>query len=114
MGEQDYDIWSVSVPYMSAGDLLNLYFDSRNIPTPNRNNWKDPRTDALLAAGRGALTLEDRAKAYREAQQVVMNEHLMMPVLDVTVHEVTNKRLKGARPHMLYNSTIYKALDLSH
>jgi hypothetical protein len=35
-------------------------------------------------------------------------------VLDITTHEVTNKRLKGTRPHMLYNSTIYKALDLHY
>ena len=114
MGEQDFEIWSVSVPYMSAGDLLNLYFDSKNIPTPNRYNWNDPRTDALLSAGRRALTQDDRAKAYKEAQIHLMNEHLMMTVLDVTVHEVTNKRLKGTRPHMLYNATIYKALDLSY
>lgn len=112
MGEQDYEIWSVSVPYLSAGDLLNLYFDSKNIPTPNRYNWKDPRTDELLSAGRRALTPEDRTKAYMAAQEVVMKEHLMMTVLDITTHEVTNKRLKGTRPHMLYNSTIYKALDL--
>jgi len=114
MNEQDYEIWSVSVPYLSAGDLLNLYFDSRNIPAPNRFNWKDPRTDELLSAGRRALNAEDRAKAYMAAQEIVMNEHLMMPVLDITIHEVSNKRLKGTRPHMLYNSTIYKALDLSH
>jgi peptide/nickel transport system substrate-binding protein len=114
MGEQDYEIWSVSVPYLSAGDVLNLYFDSKNIPTPNRFNWRDPRTDELLGAGRRALTDTDRTKAYMDAQEVVMKAHLMMPVLDITVHEVTNKRLKGARPHMLYNSTIYKALDLHH
>ena len=113
MNDQDYEIWSVSVPYMSAGDLMNLYFDSANVPTPNRYNWKDPRTDALLSAGRRALTAEDRTKAYQEVQEVVMREHLMMPLLDITVHEVTNKRLKNARPHMLYNSTLYKALDLS-
>ena len=41
MAEQDYEIWSVTFPYMSAGDLLNFYFDSKNIPAPNRMNWKD-------------------------------------------------------------------------
>ncbi|XSC41835.1 ABC transporter substrate-binding protein [Bradyrhizobium sp. RDT10] len=28
MAEQDYEIWSVTVPYLSAGDLMNIYFDS--------------------------------------------------------------------------------------
>ncbi len=114
MNEQDYEVWSVTVPYMSAGDLMNLYFDSRNIPAPNRMNWKDPRTDELLAAGRMALTPADRTKNYQEVQELVMSQHLWMPVLEVTIHQITNKRLKNTRPHMLYNSTIYKALDFSY
>ena len=55
MAEQDYEIWSVTVPYLSAGDLMNIYFDSANIPTPNRMNWKDAETDEWLKLGRSAL-----------------------------------------------------------
>ncbi len=113
MGEQDYEIWTVTVPYMSAGDLMSLYFDSHNIPTPNRMNWKDPRTDQLLAAGKAALTPDDRAKAFQAVQELVTNEHLWMPVLNINMYMVTSKRLKGARPHMLYQNTFYKGLDLS-
>ena len=64
MAEQDYEIWSVTVPYLSAGDLMNIYFDSKNIPTPNRMNWKDAETDEWLKLGRAALTEADRAKYY--------------------------------------------------
>ena len=71
MAEQDYEIWSVTVPYLSAGDLMNIYFDSRNIPTPNRMNWKDPETDDWLKQGRSALTEADRAKYYALVQQKV-------------------------------------------
>ena len=53
MSEQDYDLWTVTFPYMSAGDLLNFYFDSKNIPAPNRMNWNDPQTDELLQQGQG-------------------------------------------------------------
>lgn len=113
MGEQDYEIWTVTVPYMSAGDLMSLYFDSRNIPTPNRMNWNDPRTDELLAAGKAALQPLDRAKHFQAVQDLVMGEHLWMPVLNINMHMVTSKRLKGARPHMLYQNTFYKGLDLS-
>lgn len=113
MAEQDYELWSVTVPYMSAGDLMSLYFDSRNTPTPNRMNWKDPRTDELLAAGKAALTAEDRAKNFQAVQELVMKEHLWIPVLNINMHMVTSKRLKGARPHMLYQNTFYKGLDLS-
>ena len=41
MAKQDYELWTVTFPYMSAGDLLNFYFDSKNMPAPNRMNWND-------------------------------------------------------------------------
>ncbi len=113
MAEQDYEIWSVTVPYLSAGDLMNIYFDSRNIPTPNRMNWKDAETDQWLALGRTSLTSADRAKYYGLVQERAMTEHLWMPVLNVNLYLVTSKKLKGARPHMLYANTFYKGLDLS-
>jgi peptide/nickel transport system substrate-binding protein len=113
MAEQDYEIWSVTVPYLSAGDLMNIYFDSKNIPTPNRMNWKDAETDEWLKQGRAALTEADRAKYYAMVQQKVMQEHLWMPVLNINMDEVVNKKVKGARPHMIYQNTFYKGLDTS-
>ncbi|MGE0222843.1 MAG: ABC transporter substrate-binding protein, partial [Acetobacteraceae bacterium] len=113
MAEQDYEIWTVTVPYLSAGDLMNLYFDSRNIPSPNRMNWNDPRTDELLRLGRSSTDPAERTKSYMAVQERVTSEYLMMPVLNIAMYMVTNKRLKGARPHMLYQNTFYKGLDLS-
>jgi len=111
MAEQDYEIWSVTVPYLSAGDLMNIYFDSRNIPTPNRMNWKDAETDEWLRLGRSALTPADRAKHYEMVQRKVTAEALWMPVLNINMHQVTNKKVKGMRPHMIYQNTFYKGLD---
>ncbi len=113
MAEQDYEIWSVTVPYLSAGDLMNIYFNSENIPTPNRMNWKDAETDEWLKLGRSALTEADRAKYYAMVQQKVMREHLWIPVLNINMDEVVNKKIKGARPHMIYQNTFYKGLDAS-
>jgi peptide/nickel transport system substrate-binding protein len=113
MAEQDYEIWSVTVPYLSAGDLMNIYFDSRNIPTPNRMNWKDAETDEWLKQGRAALTEADRARSYALVQQKVMQEHLWIPVLNINMHQVVNKKIKGTRPHMIYQNTFYKGLDAS-
>ena len=113
MAEQDYEIWSVTVPYLSAGDLMNIYFNSKNIPTPNRMNWNDPETDEWLRLGRSALTEADRAKYYAMVQQKVTREHLWIPVLNINMHQVTNKKIKGARPHMIYQNTFYKGLDVT-
>ncbi len=113
MAEQDYEIWSVTVPYLSAGDLMNIYFNSKNIPTPNRMNWNDAETDEWLRLGRSALTEADRAKYYAMVQQKVTREHLWIPVLNINMHQVTNKKVKGARPHMIYQNTFYKGLDVT-
>ena len=113
MAEQDYEIWSVTVPYLSAGDLMNIYFDSRNIPTPNRMNWKDAETDEWLKQGRSALTEADRAKYYALVQQKVMREHLWIPVLNINMDQVANKKITDAKPHMIYQNTFYKGLDVS-
>jgi peptide/nickel transport system substrate-binding protein len=113
MGEQDYEIWSVTVPYISAGDLMALYFDSRNIPTPNRMNWKDERTDRLLAEAKGALTAADRARAFGQVQELVTREHLWMPVANITLFTVHNKRVKNVRGHPQYAIGFYKGLDFT-
>jgi peptide/nickel transport system substrate-binding protein len=114
MAELDYELWTVTYSYLSAGDLLNFYFDSANIPVPNRMFWNDPQTDELLKAGRSALTDQDRAKYYGLAQKRISENHLWIPVMNVGLHMVTNKRLKGARPHMIHQNVMYKALDYSY
>ena len=113
MGEQDYEIWTVTVPYLSAGDLMSLYFDSRNIPTPDRMNWKDAETDEWLRLAKAAANPADRAKYFGLVQKKVAEEHLWIPVQNVGMYLTTNKKLKGARPHMLYQNTFYKGLDYS-
>ena len=113
MAKQDYDLWTVTFPYMSAGDLLNFYFDSKNMPAPNRMNWNDPQTDELLKKGKASLSDADRAKYYGLAQQRVTEEHLWMPVMNVAMYTTSTKKLKGVRPHMLYQNTFYKGLDYS-
>ena len=113
MAEQDYEIWSVTVPYLTAGDLLALYFDSKNIPTPNRMNWKDAQTDTWLAAGKGALTPQAKAEAFGMVQERVTREHLWMPVANVTLYTVHHKRVKNARGHPQYAIGFYKGLDFT-
>jgi peptide/nickel transport system substrate-binding protein len=113
MAKQDYELWTVTFPYISSGDLLNFYFDSRNMPAPNRMNWNDAKTDEYLKMGRASLTEADRTKYYALAQQRVTEEHLWMPVMNIAMYTTSQKKLKGVRPHMLYQNTFYKGLDYS-
>ena len=113
MAEQDYDLWTVTVPYLSSGELMNLYFDSKNIPAPNRMNWKNADTDAWLKQGKSAQNDADRGKAYGLVQKQVTDEHLWIPVMNIAMYQTVNKKVKDAKPHMLYQNTFYKGLDVS-
>ncbi len=113
LSSQDFDLWTVTVPYLSAGELMNFYFDSNNIPVPNRMNYKDAETDELLRLGRIATNDADRAKAFGAVQDRVTKEHLWIPVMNVNMYMTANKKVKGARAHMLFQNTFYKGLDLS-
>ena len=113
MGKQDFELWTVTFPYISSGDLLNFYFDSKNMPAPNRMNWNDAKTDEYLKMGRASITDADRTKYYALAQQRVTEEHLWMPVMNIAMYTTSLKKLKGVRPHMLYQNTFYKGLDYS-
>ena len=102
MAKQDYELWTVTFPYMSAGDLLNFYFDSRNMPAPNRMNWNDPQTDDYLRKGKASLSDADRAKYYALAQQRVTEEHLWMPVMNVGMYTTSQQEAEGrAAAHAL-------------
>jgi peptide/nickel transport system substrate-binding protein len=63
--------------------------------------------------GRAALTEAERFKYYELVQKKVTTEALWMPVLNINMYEVTNKKMKGMRPHMIYQNTFYKGLDAS-
>jgi len=76
-------------------------------------NWKDAETDEWLRQGRIATTDADRFAAFGKVQEKVMKEHLWIPVMNVAMYQTTNKKLKGARAHMLFQNTFYKGLDLS-
>ena len=96
MAKQDYELWTVTVPYLSAGELMNLYFNSKNIPTPNRMNWKDPETDELLRARpRRADRQADRALNYAPVQEKVTDEHLWMPVMNIAMYTTSQKKTEG-------------------
>jgi peptide/nickel transport system substrate-binding protein len=112
LAQQDYDIWSIAYPYASAGDALNLYFHSNNVPTPNRMNWKDPETDKLLEEGASALNDEKRFEAFAKVQKIVHENALWVPLVHEGVVLVANKRVKNLKAHNVYpNYMLYKLLD---
>jgi peptide/nickel transport system substrate-binding protein len=112
LAQQDYDIWSIAYPYASAGDAMMLYFNSNNVPTPNRMNWKDPETDKLLEEGAAALSDEKRFEAFAKVQKIVHENALWVPLVHEGVVLVANKRVKNLKAHNIYaTNMLYKLLD---
>jgi peptide/nickel transport system substrate-binding protein len=47
------------------------------------------------------------------AALLAAGKHLWISVLNVAMYTTSSKKLKGVRPHMLYQNTFYKGLDYS-
>jgi len=107
----DHEMWSLDTPYPSILELLNFWFWSGNIPSPNRFNWNDKRTDELLATARTARTDEARAKALQEIQRIMSENYLAVPIWHRALIVAARVELKDFRPHGIYSSGFYKLLD---
>jgi peptide/nickel transport system substrate-binding protein len=112
MATQEFDVFGMSYPYISAGDALNLYFRSANVPTPNRMNWKDARTDALLDKGITAVKDEDRAEAYGEVLEQVHKAALWIPLYHEPMKIGYSAKLAPIKAHNIYGCGLYKGLDI--
>ncbi|WP_193181758.1 ABC transporter substrate-binding protein [Nisaea sediminum] len=109
---QDFDLYTMSYPYVSAGDALNLYFPSANMPTPNRMNWDDAETDQWLKEGRGALTDADRAAAYSKVEKKVHDAVVWIPIVHEPMFVAAGPRMKPIEAHGIYGAGLYKGLNL--
>lgn len=109
---QEFDAFGMAYPYISAGDALNLYFLSRNVPTPNRMNWIDEETDDLLRQGREALEDEARAGAYGAVLKKVHDAAVWLPLYHSPMTIAQSVDLEPIVPHNNYGSGLYKGLDI--
>ena len=112
LATQEFDMFGMSFPYVSSGDALNLYFRSQNMPSPNRMNWDDPETDALLLAGATAISDEDRASAYGDVLEKVHDAAVWLPLYHEPMVIAQSSDLETIVPHNIYGSGLYKGLDL--
>jgi ABC-type transport system substrate-binding protein len=109
---QDYDVWSLDYPYATIQEMLNLYFWSGNIPSPNRVMWNDTNTDAYLLLARTARSDDARARYVQQLQKIVAENHLWVPLWHRVLLVPTRTEVKGYRPHGIYGQAYYKLLDL--
>jgi peptide/nickel transport system substrate-binding protein len=112
LATQEFDMFGMSFPYITTGETLNLYFRSQNAPTPNRMNWKDPKTDELLVKGATATDDATRFGAFAEVIRQVHDAAVWIPLYHEPMKIAASARLAPFKAHNIYGSGLYKGLDL--
>jgi oligopeptide transport system substrate-binding protein len=95
----DYDVsrstWIADYP--DPASFLEVFrSDSEN----NRTGWKNVRYDELVRAALEARG-DERARLYREAEQVLLDELPILPVFAFTTTSLVDPRLEGFHPNAL-------------
>ena len=109
---QEFDAFPMSYPYLSVADAYGSYFASSAVPAPNRMNWKDARTDDLLARGAAAPTDDERRRHFDEVQMLIQDAAVWLPIVHERLFLTATARLDGVRAHGIYGCGIYKGLDI--
>jgi peptide/nickel transport system substrate-binding protein len=112
LATQEFDAFYMSYPYVTANEALNLYFRSTQTPTPNRMNWKNEKTDQLLATATTATDDNTRKGANAAVQQQLTDASVWVPLVSEPMWLITGDRVEGARPHGVYGAGLYKGLDI--
>jgi peptide/nickel transport system substrate-binding protein len=76
-------------------EFLRLHFRSSNIGNWNWSHYAEPSMDALLDEGASTLDLGKRAKIYRDIQQRIMREALLVPLFDAEYVTALAPRVRG-------------------
>ncbi|MDE0099704.1 MAG: hypothetical protein OXM87_08885, partial [Truepera sp.] len=72
----------------------------------NRSRIDDPHIDGLIRAGLDTTDVEERRAIYRELQEYVMDQALMLPAYEMTLIHAMKPNVMGfsgdllGRPHM--------------
>lgn len=113
LATQEFDAFLMSYPAVTANEALNLYFRSTQAPTPNRMNWKNETTDALIAKSTTSVDEATRMEANGKVQRQLTEANVWVPLVSQPMWLVSGDRVEGAKPHGLYGAGLYKGLDIS-
>jgi peptide/nickel transport system substrate-binding protein len=114
VSREDIDMWTLFASYASVGDMLSKYFPAKQ----NYSAFKGAPDQAeplvkLIEAGRTALTNEERFKYFSQAQHMLVDMALWIPLAHERQLVVFNKtKVTGVKPHSISAVGLYKALDL--
>ncbi len=87
------DGWVFDYPVMD--NMLFLLFHSNNIGDENASRYSNPRVDEILLKARTDTNEEERVKLYQEAENLILDEAAVIPIVFYTHHHIVSKRVRG-------------------
>ncbi len=90
----DYTMSAMGITSMD-GDMLYTIFHSANVGANNMSRIEDPELDAILERTRTALTEEERMQAFIEAQTMLVEKAVIMPIYAPINYSAMTTRIEG-------------------
>jgi len=104
----EHEMMLMSVRYNNEDGIMYFYFNSEQRPAPNRFDYVDLEVDEWLDVGRTSLDDDERAEAYANIQERVIDAAVFAPI----AHEL---RAVAASPDLAVDVhpyyVLYKLLD---
>ena len=107
--DNDYELARLGYHLIDPHDTFFLPFHSSQIEGGgqfNRSRIDDPHIDGLIRAGLDTTDVEERRAIYRDLQEYVMEQALMLPAYEMTLIHAMKPNVMGfsgdllGRPHM--------------
>jgi ABC-type transport system substrate-binding protein len=87
-------------PYVwNNANIISLFTDSANIPSPDFMRYKNPEVDRLFLASREAKSPRDIIAAYQKIQKILLDQAAMVPLYTPLNVWGVNKRVQGFTPY---------------
>ncbi|MFO8061205.1 MAG: ABC transporter substrate-binding protein [Bacillota bacterium] len=84
-------------------DYMPFFYGSWQIPYPGYPRWDDPTTDDLFQRAESARTMEERTEIYREAQQYLIEEAILLPLWEEYDYIAVREEVEGFKWHPWYD-----------
>lgn len=107
-----FDILRLDYGFNSALDILDNYFNSGNMPSPNRHGFPSARIDELLAAASVEVNEDAKNELLVQVQEIVASEGIFLPLVNVQQVYAVYEGVHNVKPHGQYLLGFGKLLDL--
>lgn len=107
-----FDIYMLNYGYTTVHDILNNYFHSGNMPSPNRQGFVSDRIDSLLEMSLVETDEELRFSYLQEVQDILAENAVWVPFAHLRSFRATGEHVHGFRLHGQYLMSMSKLLDV--